>query len=290
MPVKNSASMKDYEIIIQPNQSWLYIDWQGLLHYRDLLYFLVKRNFIAVYKQTILGPIWFILQPLLTTLVFTVVFGQMAKIPTDGLPPMLFYLCGLSIWNYFAKCTNDTSAIFITNSALFGKVYFPRLVVPLAVIISQLITFVIQLITFLVFYFYFVCFTPAVLNIKPNMFLLLLPLLLLHTAVLSLGVGLWVSSITAKYRDISFVMVFMLQLWMYITPIIYPMSMVPVRWKFLVAINPLAPILEVYRYAFFGMGNPFTIYLLISILISVLILFTGMLIFNKTERTVIDTV
>lgn len=286
----NNIEQKGYEIIIQPNQSWFYIDWQGLLHYRDLLFFLVRRNFFSVYKQTILGPIWFILQPLLMTLVFTVVFGKMAKIPTDGLPPMLFYLCGLSIWNYFAKCTTDTSAIFISNAGLFGKVYFPRLVVPLASVISALFTFAIQLITFLGFYLYFIYFTSAASSIRPNLLLLLLPLFLLQTAAISLGVGLWVSSLTVKYRDISFVMGFLIQIWLYITPIIYPMSMVSEKWKFVVAVNPLAPILDVYRYAFFGSGYPEYKYLLISAITSILILLTGVLIFNKTERTVIDTV
>jgi lipopolysaccharide transport system permease protein len=280
----------NYEIIIQSNRGWFYVDWQGLLHYRDLLFFLVRRDFISKYKQTILGPAWFIFPPLLMTVVFTVVFGKIAKIPTDGMPPILFYLCALLGWRYFASCLIATSNTFVVNAYLFGKVYFPRLIVPLSTIISNLLAFLLQLVMFLCFYFYFKCFTPVGINIKPNMLIIILPLLLLQTAALSLGFGLWVSALTAKYRDLSFLMEFLVQLWMFATPIIYPMSMVPEKLRFFININPMSPIAEAFRNAFFGTGTLNLNYILISVIITGVVLFSGILLFNKTERTFIDTV
>lgn len=279
---------KAYEIIIQPNRSWFHIDWREFLHYRDLLFLLVRRDFVSKYKQTILGPAWYIIQPLLMTLVFTIIFGKVAKIPTDGLPPALFYLCGLLAWRYFADCLTTTSTSFISNANLFGKVYFPRLIVPLSVVISNLFAFAIQLVTFLGFFFYFKYFTPAGLTIRPNLFILALPLILLQTAAISLGIGLWMSALTAKYRDFQFLMGFLVQLWMYATPVIYPMSIIPEKWKVLLALNPMAPIVESFRYAFLGTGDKN--YLLISGIVTIFVLLTGILIFNKTERTFIDTV
>ena len=286
----SDCKQNNYEITIQPNRNWFHIDWQGLLHYRDLLFLLVRRDFVSKYKQTILGPAWFVIQPLLTALVFTVIFGKVAKIPTDGLPPMLFYLCGLLSWRYFAACLNATSFTFITNANLFGKVYFPRLIVPLSTIISNLLAFAIQLVMFLGFYFYFKCFTSASVNIKPNLFIFFLPLLLLQTAAISLGVGLWMSALTAKYRDLQFLMGFLTQLWMYATPVIYPISVIPEKWRFLIALNPMSPIVESFKYAFFGTGTISLNYLLISIFITIITLLTGILVFNRTERTFIDTV
>ena len=283
-------SKHNYEIIIQPNQSWLHIDWQGLSHYRDLLFLLVRRDFVSKYKQTILGPAWFVIQPLLMTLVFTIIFGKIAKIPTDGLPPALFYLCGLLVWRYFADCLTITSTSFTANANLFGKVYFPRLIVPLSVVISNLFAFAIQLVTFLGFFLYFKYFTPASANLKPNSFIFALPLLLLQTAAISLGIGLWLSALTAKYRDFQFLMTFLVQLWMYATPVIYPMSIVPEKWKSILALNPMAPIVELYRYAFLGTGITNPHYIAISMTITIFALLTGILIFNKTERTFIDTV
>lgn len=285
-----NTNQHNYEIIIQPNRSWFYIDWREFLHYRDLLFLLVRRDFVSKYKQTILGPTWYVIQPLLMTLVFTIIFGKVAKIPTDGLPPMLFYLCGLLAWRYFASCLSATSTSFTANAGLFGKVYFPRLIVPLSVIISNLFAFAIQLVTFLCFLLYFKYFTPTSANIKPNLFIFALPLLLLQIAAISLGVGLWLSALTAKYRDFQFLMGFLVQLWMYATPVIYPMSMVPEKWKPILFLNPMAPIVELYRYAFLGAGTINPNYLIISTSISIFTLLTGILIFNKTERTFIDTV
>ena len=283
-------SEKNSRIIIEPNRSWWYIDWQGLLHYRDLLYLLVRRDFVSKYKQTVLGPLWFIIQPVLMAVVFTVIFGNIAKIPTDGTPPMLFYLCGLLGWTYFANCFTGTSNSFLANAGIFGKVYFPRLIPPLSVIISNLLAFGIQLATFLAFYIYFKFFTAAGATFQSNLFLMVLPLILLQTAVFSFGVGLWMSTLTAKYRDLTFLTGFLIQVWMYATPVIYPSSIIPDKWRLILMLNPMAPIVESYKYAFLGTGSLNLGYLMISAVITVIVLFTGILIFNKVERTFIDYV
>jgi len=289
MSLKNNK-YNSYEIIIKPNRSWFYIDWQGLLHYQDLLFLLVRRDFVARYKQTILGPLWFILQPLMTTVIFTVVFDRVAKISTDSLPPFLFYLCGLLIWDYFSRCITGTSTSFVSNANLFEKVYFPRIIVPLSNIISNLFAFAIQLATFLGFYFYFKFLTPAGIDIKPNIALFALPLLLFQTACFALGVGLWISALTAKYRDFTFLMGFLTQLWLYATPVIYPVSAIPARWRFIFAINPMSSIVDLFRCAFFGTIPLSYKYLFISIFVTITILLSGVLIFNKVERTFVDTV
>jgi len=278
------------EFVIQRIRSWLYIDWQGLLHYRDLLFLLVRRDFLSKYKQSILGPLWFIIQPVLMAVVFTVIFGKVAKLPTEGAPPMLFYLCGLLGWTYFANCFSATSNSFVDNAGLFGKVYFPRLIPPLSVTISNLLAFAIQLGTFLGFYTYFKYFTAAGVSIQPHLFLIVLPLLLLQTAALALGFGLWLSAATAKYRDFAFLTGFIVQVWMYATPVIYPLSLIPEKWRLLAMINPMAPIVESYKYAFLGAGTLNLGYLMLSAVITVIVLVTGILIFNKVERTFIDYV
>ena len=288
--VLESKQQNNFETIIQANRSWWYIDWQGLLHYRDLLFLLVKRDFVSKYKQTILGPIWFVIPPVLMAVVFTVIFGTVAKIPTEGAPPMLFYLCGLLGWTYFANCFNGTSNSFLANAGLFGKVYFPRLIPPISITISNLIAFAIQLGTFLGFYIYFKYFTAAGVSIHPHLFLLVLPLILLQTAALALGFGLWISALTTKYRDFAFLTGFIVQVWMYATPVIYPLSLIPEKWRLLVMLNPMAPIVESFKYAFLGAGTLNYGYLTISAVITVIVLLTGILIFNKVERTFIDYV
>lgn len=285
--IKNNP---DYEIIIAPHRGWFHIDWKGMLYYRDLLFLFVRRDFFARYKQTILGPLWFIIQPIATTLVFTVVFNQVAKIPTDNLPPLLFYLCGIMVWNYFASCVESSSNSLIKNANLLEKVYFPRLIAPLTGVISNLITFAIQFATFLVFYLYFLLATSAKTHIHPNMWLLMLPLLLLNAAAFSLGVGLWVSALTAKYRDLAFLMTFLLQLWMYATPVIYPVSAIPEHWRFVLAVNPVASIVDLFRYAFFGTLALSVKYILLSLVTTIIVLVSGLLVFNRIEKTVVDTI
>ena len=280
----------NYELIIQPSTGLLRIDWHGLMQYRDLLFLLVRRDFVAQYKQTILGPLWFIIQPLLTTLVFTVIFGKVANIPTDGLPPMLFYLCGMCVWSYFAACFGVISNTFIINADLFGKVYFPRVILPMSVVISKLIAFGIQLVTFIFFLGYFVFFTNAGAEIHITAWIWSLPLLLLVSASLGLGVGLWICALTTKYRDLAHLATFLTQLWMYATPVVYPVSQIPERWLWLVALNPMTGIIEAFRKAFLGSGEA-SVYLLgMSICVTLLLLLTGLILFSRAEKTFVDTV
>ncbi len=283
-------TQKPYEVVIQPNKSWFYFDWQGLIQHRDLLYFLVRRDFISRYQQTILGPAWFIISPLISTVIFTIVFGNIAKIPTDNIPPMIFYLCGLSIWNYFAACLSNASTTLLGNAYLFGKVYFPRLIPSFAAIISQLFTLILQMMTFLGFFFYFKFFTPAGALIHPNAYVLMLPVLVIHAALLALGVGLWFSAMTVKYRDLNFLLGLIFQLWMYATPIIYPLSLVSGRMKLIIQLNPMSSIVEMFKYAFFGVGQLDLRSYALSVVITIIALISGVLVFNRAERTFIDTV
>jgi len=281
--------IKEHITIIKPNKSWLYINWKELFQYRDLLFLLVRRDFVARYKQTILGPLWFILQPLATTIVFTVIFNKVANISTDTLPPMLFYLSGIIMWKYFSDCLGRTSTSLTANAGIFGKVYFPRLIVPFSALISNLFGFFIQWVTFLGFVIFFNYFTSVGTSIQPNYFILFTPFYLLHAAGIGLGVGLWLSALTAKYKDFTYLMGFFTQLWMYGSPIIYPISLVSDKWKPFVMLNPIAPIIELFRYSYLGQGTLHLPYLLISLAVTFVLLVSGVLVFNKSERTFIDT-
>ena len=242
---KSSAPIiKEWDLVIRPKIGWLDLHLADLWRYRDLTAMFVWRDFVAAYKQTILGPLWHVLQPLLTTLIFTVVFGKMAKLPTDRVPPLLFYMAGVTCWSYFADCVSRTSATFIGNAALFGKVYFPRLSVPLSHVISSMIKFAIQLALFLAFlFFYWMEGAP----VQPTAAIALTPLLLLLMAGLSLGTGIIVSALTTRYRDLQQVVAFGVQLMMYATPVVYPLSMIgggSFRW--LILANPMTPIIETF--------------------------------------------
>jgi lipopolysaccharide transport system permease protein len=287
---KNTDKKPDYEIVIKPTSNWFHIDWEGIFRYHDLILLFVRRDFVARYKQTILGPLWFVIQPIATTVVFTVVFNRVAKIPTDGLPPTLFYLCGIMIWNYFANCVEASSVSLLKNVHLLEKVYFPRLILPLTTIISNLIAFAIQGATFLAFYLYFFYATPAKTFIHLNLAILLLPLLIISAAAFSLGVGLWMSALTAKYRDLSFLMTFLLQLWLYATPVIYPVSAIPEHWRFILAINPMASIVDLFRHAFFGTPTLSLKYLVASFFTTIVVVVSGLLVFNKVEKNLVDTI
>jgi len=273
--------------VIGPKKGWFDLNLSNLWNYRDLIMLFVKRDFVAFYKQTILGPLWFLLQPLFTTIVFTIIFGRIAKISTDGMPQVLFYMCGIVIWNYFADCLNKTSDTFVSNAGIFGKVYFPRLTVPVSIVITNLITFAIQFLLFLAFlaYFYY-----AGSDIRPNLWILLTPFLLFQMAALGLGLGILISSLTTKYRDLRYVVGFGVQLWMYATPIVYPMSQIPEKWQWLFAMNPMAAIIETARYAFLGSGSVRPWNLGISFGVTVLILLTGIVLFSRIEKTFMDTV
>lgn len=273
--------------IIKPSNGWFNINLKELWQYRDLILMFVKRDFVAVYKQTILGPIWFFLQPLFTTIVFTVVFGKIANLPTNGIPQILFYMSGNVMWNYFASCLNATSNTFVTNAGIFGKVYFPRLVTPISVVITQMLTFCIQLFLFLIFLCYFMLSNSSA---HPNIWILVTPILLFQMACLGLGCGVIISSLTTKYRDLSLLVAFGVQLWMYATPVVYPISMVSGKLAVIMALNPMSAIIELFRYAFLGGSMIPLWYWSVSIVITLMILVTGIILFSKVEKNFMDTV
>jgi len=287
--VKQSQNLEQeqWDLIITPRKKWYDLQLREVWHYRDLIALFVRRDFVSRYKQTILGPLWFIIQPLFTSLIYTVIFGQIARLPTDGLPQMLFYMSGTVMWHYFSGCLNGTSHTFTANAGIFGKVYFPRLVTPISIVISNLISFAIQLTFFLGFFLYFylrgsvIFFTPWALT---------LPLLILLMAGLGLGFGIIISSLTTKYRDLSYLVGFGVGLWMYATPVIYPVSTIPERWRWLADINPISPIIETFRAGFLGAGQASWLRLGYSFVFMLIVLFIGVVIFNRVEKNFIDTV
>jgi lipopolysaccharide transport system permease protein len=285
LKVKNS---ENWDLVLDPHTHWWDLQLRDVWHYRDLLWMFVRRDFVSVYKQTVLGPLWFIIQPLLTTAMFTVIFSGLAKLPTNGLPPMLFYLAGVTPWNYFATCLNKTASTFVSNAGIFGKVYFPRLVTPLAVVISNLIQFGIQFLLFLSVLVYFFWKGSA---IHPNwpMVFALTPILLIIMALLGLGTGIIISSLTTKYRDFTFLVGFGVQLAMYATPVIYPASMVSAKYRRLFDLNPMASVIETFRSIYLGGSIPWN-GLAISAATTALLLILGILLFKKVERTFMDTV
>lgn len=281
------GNTKAWDLIIEPQQGLLDVNFKEIWDYRDLLFLFVKRDVVTVYKQTVLGPIWFFVQPIMTMLVYIVVFGNIAGIPTDGIPKPLFYLSGIIIWNYFSECFLKTSDTFTVNQDMFGKVYFPRLIMPLSKVVSGLIKFFIQFILFLVVYLYFlVDGVPVQLGFE----LLLVPYFIVLMALLGLGFGLIFTSMTTKYRDLKFLIQFGVQLLMYATPIIYPMSEIPEKIRYFISFNPLSHIVEGFKLAFLGQGSLTTSGLLYSSACTLIVLVVGILIFNKTEKTFVDTV
>lgn len=268
------------------------VDWYGLLHYRDLMWLMVRRDFVSKYKQTILGPAWMVIQPLVTTVVFTIVFGKVMQISTEGAPPMLFYMCGLLIWNLFAQVLGSTGNVLQANFGLFGKVYFPRMIVPIANSISALIPFGIQLVAFLILFFYYKFFQAdgASLEISPR--ILLLPLFVIQALAVGFGAGLILSSLTAVYRDLQHTLGFATQIWMYATPVIYPISKVleklPDQWHWLIQLNPLIVPVEGTKWCFLGIGSLTPSSLVISWCVTLLILVTGFFYYNTVERSYID--
>jgi lipopolysaccharide transport system permease protein len=278
------------EIVIEATHGLRFVNWRDLYAYRDLMWLLVWRDFATRYKQTVLGPLWHIFQPLLTTVVFTVVFSQIAELPTDGLPPTLFYLCGLLAWNYFAQTFNSTSATLVANAGLFGKVYFPRLIVPLASAISNGVSFLIQLVSFFVVLIIYRVGHPGVTCGPRWEAIALLPLVLAQLAAFSLGVGLWLSALTSKFRDFAVLTGFLIQLWMYVTPVILPLMKVPPQWHIYVALNPVTMPVECFRYLLLGQGWINVPLLLVSIGATLFTLVTGILVFQRVEKTFVDVV
>lgn len=276
-----------WDLVIRPRRSIFDIDLKAIWEYRDLLTMFVRRDIVVVYKQTILGPIWFFVQPILTTLIYILVFGRIAKISTDGVPMILFYLSGVIMWNYFSECFNITAKTFTENANIFGKVYFPRLIMPLSKVISGLIKFGIQFALFLLVYFYFLFNTNS---IHPNFNLLLVPYLVALMAILGLGFGIIFTSLTTKYRDLNFLIAFGVQLLMYATPVIYPVSAIPEKYKLYIMANPMTPIIEAFKNAFLGGGHISLWGLVYATLFTLVVFLLGILIFSKTEQNFIDTV
>jgi lipopolysaccharide transport system permease protein len=276
-----------WTLIIRPKRAWYDLRMRELWEARELVMLFVWRDFISYYKQTILGPLWYLIQPLLTTLVFTVIFGRIASLPTDGLPPFLFYMAGTVVWSYFAACLTKTAETFIANSGLFGKVYFPRLAVPFSILVSSLIAFAIQFGLFIIFVVVYTINGDAV---QPNLAILLTPLFLIMMAGLGLGFGIIISSLTTRYRDLRQLITFGVQLWMYATPVVYPLSAVPQKLKPLIMANPLTAIVEAFRYAYLGQGimNPWLLSYSFGFMLVVLLV--GVIIFNRVEATFMDTV
>jgi len=281
------ATESEWTQVIEPHGHLLDLKLGELWRYRDLIYLFVHRDFVAQYKQTILGPAWHFIQPLLTTIMFTIVFGKIAQISTDGVPPFLFYMAGTIIWTYFSGVLTASSGTFTSNAGIFGKVYFPRLAVPVAHLFSKLIGFAIQFVFFLCFLAYF---ASRGADVAPNAWVLATPLLLLMMAMLGLGMGIIISSMTTRYRDLTVLVGFGVQLWMYASPIIYPLSTLPEHWRFWASLNPVAPIVELFRHAYLGAGSMDLGMLGLSLIIITGILLGGILLFNRVERTFMDTV
>ena len=277
----------DWDLVIDARHKLFRIPFAEIWHYRDLLLLMVRRDFVALYKQTILGPLWFVIQPLLTTVVFTIVFGNIAKISTDGLPQILFYMSGITCWNYFSECLTQTSNTFSTNANIFGKVYFPRIIVPLSVVVSNLLKFGIQLVLFGTFGIWFFT-TGTTIHFTATAFLF--PVLVLIMAMFGLGLGMIFSSLTTKYRDLRFLLQFGVQLLMYATPVIYPVSSIPEKYQWIILLNPMTAIVETFRNGFLGSGSLNLINLIYSGTCSLAILAIGTLIFNRVEKNFMDTV
>lgn len=287
---KNKSKYIDtaqWDLIIKPQHSLFDLDLPEIWRYRDLLIMFVKRDIVTFYKQTILGPLWFFIQPLFTTLMFIVIFGRMAGISTNGLPQGLFYMAGILCWNYFSDCLNRTSTTFKDNQHIFGKVYFPRVVVPMSIIVSNLVRFGIQFLLFIGFYIYYLA---QGVSIQPNAGILLFPVLILVMAGLALGFGMIITALTTKYKDLTFLVQFGVQLWMYATPIIYPLSAAPEKYRWLIVANPMTAVVETFKYGFLNQQPFYFNYLLYSIGFTVVLLITGVVVFNKVEKGFMDTV
>nr|WP_319800061.1 ABC transporter permease [Flavobacterium sp. N1946] len=283
---KRSLAESEWDYVIQSRSSLFDLRLKEVWHYRDLLVLFVRRDFVTVYKQTILGPLWFFIQPILTTITFTIIFGNVAQLSTDGAPKVVFYMAGITLWNYFSTCLTSVSSVFNANAGIFGKVYFPRLIMPLTIVISNLMKFGVQFAMFLLFVFYF--YFQG--QIQPNLWVLLTPVVIVLMAVISMGIGLILSSMTTKYKDLNQLISFGIQLFMYATPVIYPSSSIPSGYEWVVNLNPLVGLFEYIRYAYLGVGE-FSIFSLVyPSVFALMILGIGVVVFNKTQRTFMDTV
>ena len=275
-----------WDTIIESKTSLFDVNFRELWYYRDLLVLFVRRDFVTVYKQTILGPLWFFIQPLLTTITFTIIFGNVAQLSTDGAPKIIFYMAGITLWNYFSACLTAVSGVFNANAGIFGKVYFPRLIMPLTIVISNLMKFSVQFLLFVCFVGYYTFQN----QVQPNSWILFTPLIIVLMALISMGIGLILSSMTTKYKDLNQLIGFGVQLFMYATPVIYPSSSVPLDYQWVVKLNPLVGLFDFMRYAYLGVGSFSISDLYYPTLFSLVILACGVLVFNKTQKTFMDTV
>jgi len=279
--------MREWDVIVTPERRWYELNIKEVLKYRDLILLFVKRSFTAQYKQTILGPLWFILNPLMTSFVSTIIFGNIAHIDSDGVPYFLFYISGYTLWNYFATCITSTANTFTENAGIMGKVYFPRLTMPISsVMFAAINMFVVFVMTIITAFIYII----GGANINFNWSFCLIPIYMVQTAALGLGVGIIISSLTTKYRDLSILVSFGVNLWMYITPVVYPTSLVNGRLGRLIMINPMSPIIQNFKYSLLGIGELEYHYWLLSIFLTVMIDLFGIMLFNKVEKTFMDTV
>lgn len=281
-------SNEHWDLVIKSKTHWLSINLAEIWRYRDLLMLLVMRDYKASFKQTILGPIWFFIQPLLTSSVYAVIFGMVAKLGTDGNPRMLFYMSGVIMWNYFSTCLNSTSNTFVTNANIFGKVYFPRLIMPMSVVISNLLRFSVQYLFFVGLLVYYMLKPDA--SVHVTWAVALTPVFLLIMALLGLSMGLIVSSLTTKYRDLTHLVSFGVQLMMYATPVVYPASELPEKWQKILQLNPMTAVIEGFRYAYLGSGSFAATSLFYSAGVTLVLLFFAILLFNKVEKSFMDTV
>jgi lipopolysaccharide transport system permease protein len=292
--MKNNNEPENWDLVIKGHTGLFDIKFRDLWHYRDLLFLFVKRDFVSFYKQTVLGPLWFFIQPIFTTIVYTFIFGTIADISADGFPRTLFYLTGITAWNYFSDCLTKTSTVFKDNANIFGKVYFPRLIMPLSIVVSNLVRFGVQmlLLIFMMGYFYFFPLPNTEFHIEPFA-ILLFPVLVILMALLGLGMGLIITAITTKYKDLTFLITFGVSLLMYGTTVAYPLSYVKIKQPNLVnfmKLNPMTNIIEAFRYMFLGKGEVSFSSIGYSALVTFVILFFGILIYNKTEKNFVDTI
>ena len=279
--------LSEWTEVLTPRRGWLDFRFAELWRYRDLIGRLFRRDFVASYKQTVLGPLWFVIPPILTTLIFTVVFGRIGRVGTNGQPDLLFFMVGVTAWNFFAACLTKSATTFTANSGVFGKVYFPRLVMPLSTILTNLATFAIQFGVFLVFAGFYWWHGA---HIEPNWRVVILPILLVHMAALGLGIGCIVCALTTRFRDFAFMVTFGAQLWMYASCVVYPLSQISKEWRWLFILNPMVPIIEAFRFAFLGGGMVEIWHLAVSALLTTILLIVGLIMFNRAEKTFMDTV
>jgi lipopolysaccharide transport system permease protein len=285
---KTNDLRENWDEIIEPRPALIRLNFAEILRYKDLIMLLVRRDFITVYKQSVLGPLWFFIQPALTTAMFVVIFSKVARIPTNNCDPILFYLSGITIWNYFSEVFLKTSNTFISNASVFGKVYFPRIIIPISVVISNLIKFLIQSVLLAIVLVYLSTFGGFTWHFHYH--LLLVPFLLVITAILAMGLGIFFSALTTKYRDLTFLLSFGIQLLMYASPVIYSLQFASGTLRNILEINPLSSLIEYFRMAVLGVGESSVSVLIYPFLLSLCVLFIGLLAFNRTERNFMDTV